>query len=155
MWENKERFLKFFAVSILYQLIVFVGLIFLVIPGIYLALRYQYAQYIIIDDKEISIGKAFKRSAEMTKGLKWRILWLGIVSVGIVILGLLALGFGLLVSIPIAAITNLFVYVYIRKTYHTDYAGGESTEENIVEAEVEDLEDESESVESTPENSEE
>lgn len=140
MWVNKGLFLKFIGVSILYQLIVLVGFIFLIIPGIYLALRYQYAQYIIVDDKGISIGKAFKRSAEITKGIKWRILWLGIVTVGIALLGLLALGVGLLVAIPVAALTHLFVYVYVRKTYHGDFLGEESREEEVVEVEAEPVE---------------
>ena len=144
MWVNKGLFLKFLGVSILYQLIVLVGLIFLIIPGIYLALRYQYAQYIIVDDKGISIGKAFKRSAEMTKSIKWRILWLGIVTIGVALLGLLALGVGLLVAIPVAALAHLFVYVYVRKTYHGDFLGEESaessSEENVVATEVESTE---------------
>ncbi len=140
MWLNKGHFLKFFGVQILYQIIVFIGFIFLIIPGIYLALRYQYAQYIIIDEKDSSIGHAFKRSAEITKGIKWRLIWLGIVTVGIVLLGLLALGVGLFVAIPVAALTHLFVYVYVRKTYHNDFMGeagqSEEMEEKVVEAEV-------------------
>lgn len=139
--SNKGRFLPFLGVSILYQLMVVIGFILLIVPGFYLALRYQYAYYIILDDPKISIGKAFKRSAQMTKGIKWRLLWFGIVSAGVVLLGLLALGVGMLFAVPVAALAQAFVYVQIRKKYHGDFLGEESgeasSEEKVVEAEVE------------------
>ncbi|MBP6925579.1 MAG: DUF975 family protein [Candidatus Pacebacteria bacterium] len=119
--RNKDRLLSFFAVSIIYQILVLIGLILLIIPGIYLAIRYQYATYIIIDDKHISIGKAFKRSAEITKGIKWRIILLACASVGVGILGLLALGVGIFAAAPVIGIARAFVYVQLRKAYHDDF----------------------------------
>ena len=116
----------------MYQIIVLVGLVVLIIPGIYLGIRYQYAQYAILDDRTSSIGAAFKRSAVITKDIKWRLVLLWLASVGVMLLGLLALGIGMLAAAPITALAQAFVYVYIRKTYHGDFQEGET----VVDAEV-------------------
>jgi uncharacterized membrane protein len=144
--RNKDRLISFFAVSIIYQILVLVGLILLIIPGIYLAIRYQYATYIIVDDKHISIGKAFKRSAEITKDIKWRIILLGLASLGVALLGLLALGVGILVAAPVIGIAQTFVYVYVRKAYHDDFIADGHTKMIDVEETEEVTEEENNSV---------
>jgi len=145
MLVNKGRFLKFFGVSILFQIIVVLGFVLLIVPGIYLALRYQYAYYAILDNPEISIGRAFKQSSHMTKDIKWKLFWFGMVSIGIALLGMLALGIGLFVAIPVLGLSQSFVYIHIRKTYHDDFLEKESAEGKVVEAEVEPVEITSES----------
>lgn len=120
MIVNRRRFVPYLFVGILYQVIVFIGFIFLIIPGIYLAIRYQYAKLAIIDDPSLTIGKAFKQSAEMTKGVKWKLFGISFVFLGIGILGLIVLGVGLLVAIPTIAIAHASIF-HVLKKYNQEH----------------------------------
>lgn len=139
VFEHKDRFLQFIGASLLYQALVIVGTFLLVIPGIYMAIRYQYVKFIILDDKNISIKDAFKRSSEITEGVKWRMVLFYIVSVGIGLAGLLVFGAGLLIAIPIVMLANGFVYIHLRKTYHNDFVGGENIK--VIDVEIEEAEE--------------
>jgi hypothetical protein len=49
LFRGYPHFLNYLAASILYGLMVAIGLILLIIPGIYLALKYQFYGYLIVD----------------------------------------------------------------------------------------------------------
>jgi uncharacterized membrane protein len=53
---------------------------------------------------------ALKESARITKGEKWNIFLLVLIFLGINILGVLALGIGLLITAPMSAIGIAYVY---------------------------------------------
>jgi len=112
---DHTRFIwKYLGVSILMFLIVGVGLILLIIPGVYFALKYSFSLVIMLD-KDTSIKEAFKESARITEGVKWKLLAL----VGVIILanlvGVLALVVGLVVSIPVSALAFIAVYKKLSK----------------------------------------
>lgn len=64
---------KYFLGMLAFGLIVLGGLLLLIIPGIYLALRFMFVPILIID-KEISVREAFRQSSLMTSGVKWKLL---------------------------------------------------------------------------------
>ncbi len=113
MWMP-EPFWTYLFGTIVVGLIVFVGVILLIVPGIIFALRYMFVPYLIIDRK-LSIGEALKESARITLGHKWQLLVLVLAIAGINILGVLALVVGLLVSIPVSMLATVHVY---RKLEH-------------------------------------
>ena len=71
-------FWKYLFGGILLILIVVAGLVLFIIPGIYLALRFVFVPVILID-KETTIKEAFKKSTDLTKGTKWKLLGLIII----------------------------------------------------------------------------
>jgi len=95
--------------SVLYILIVVGGLILLIIPGIIWAIKYQYYGYLIVD-KKLSPMDAIRKSGQITKGYKWQLLGFWFAMLGVNILGLLALGIGLLVTIPATIVAQGYVY---------------------------------------------
>ena len=95
LFTPAKHIIPFIIASILYGLIVFVGLLLLIIPGIIWSIRYSQYKFLIID-KELGPIEALKKSAEITRGSKWNIFLLGILLGLINILGVLALGLGLL-----------------------------------------------------------
>jgi len=95
--------------SILYWLIVTIGLVFLIIPGIILAIRYQFFGYYIVD-KEAGVIDSLRLSWNATRGIAGQLFLFDLTLLGIVILGALALGVGLLVAIPVAGIALAFTY---------------------------------------------
>jgi len=89
------KILQYFVVNLVTGLIVIGGLLLLVVPGIYWALKYQYAPLLALD-QDLSVGEALKRSAELTDGVKWGFVTFLIYAIGIGLLGLLALVVGVI-----------------------------------------------------------
>lgn len=102
-------FFKFLAASILNGIIVFIGTLLLIIPGIILSIKLQFYPYLIIDKKMGPI-EALKRSWEITKGVKWNLFLFGLLMALVNLAGFLALIVGLLVTIPTTILATIFVY---------------------------------------------
>ena len=58
--------------------VVVVGLALLVVPGVYLSIRFMFVPILIVD-KELTIKEAFKKSTTLTKGVKWKLLGLALI----------------------------------------------------------------------------
>lgn len=109
LYKHYPLLLNYFLVNLFMGFIVILGLIFLIVPGIYFAMKYYFAVNLVIDKKMGPI-EAMKASSKMTEGIKWRLLGLGLVSLGIIILGLLALGVGFIVALPVVVLADVHVY---------------------------------------------
>ncbi len=69
------RIIFSFLGGIAFSVVVTVGYLLLLVPGIIWSVKYRYVLYLIVD-KRIGIKQAFSDSAAMTDGLKWRIVTL-------------------------------------------------------------------------------
>lgn len=98
-----EQFAYFVLLSFIYPVVVGIGLIFLIVPGIILAIGLYFAQYYIAENRT-GFAEAFRSSWEITKGNRLKIFGFGIVSGLFNLLGLLALGIGLLITIPMTSL---------------------------------------------------
>jgi uncharacterized membrane protein len=108
LWRP-ELFWKYLGTSLLALLIVVVGLVLLIIPGIIAALMLCFSTYLVVDRGMLPVA-ALKESRRLTKGHRWKLLGLfGMIAL-LNILGLVALLVGLLVSIPVTALA--FVHAY-------------------------------------------
>ena len=63
---------KAFIFYVLYIVIVVLGFICLIVPGIIFSLMFSQVYYILCKDPEIGVIDAFKKSAEMMNGHKWQ-----------------------------------------------------------------------------------
>jgi hypothetical protein len=145
--ERKQCYWKFLGASVLYGLIMLScflgGLITIMIVSIgfsiplqssqamvifpiaiiaigfmiMLALKYQFYSYLIVD-KNLGAQESLKESAQMTQGIKWDLLLFGM-TLGLVnVLGFLAFGIGLLVTLPTTLLANAFVYSHLTRGHH-------------------------------------
>jgi len=110
LFTHVEIFWKYLGVYVIYMVAMTVGFILLVIPGIYVALTYGFAPILMLDKKDLKISESFKQSALMTKDIKWKLLGFFVVIILLNILGVIALGVGLLVSVPVTSLA--FVHIY-------------------------------------------
>ena len=111
-WEGlwaPEHFLNMLGATILQSIVVVIGFILLVIPGIIAALMLMFTQLLVVDKKMTPIA-ALKESYRLTKGqlLQLFLFWLAIIVINIV--GLIALVVGLLVTLPVSLIAAAHVY---------------------------------------------
>jgi hypothetical protein len=108
-WENVGRFI---LGTLLYGLIVGVGLILLVVPGIIWGLRYcLYGHYLVTQGA--GPVEALQMSAAATDGHKSELFGLCFASLGVVILGALCLGVGLVWAIPAVNIAWSTVFLQL------------------------------------------
>lgn len=78
-------------------LIIVVGFIFLVVPGVIFAVRLVFVPYLVID-RQMGVTEAISTSWRMTKGRGGTIFLMGLLAVPIFVGGLLALGVGVIIS---------------------------------------------------------
>lgn len=103
-------YLKVVGCQFIYGLAVYGGLIFLIAPGIFFAVRWVFAPIYLIDHPEAGIGEALRASWDKTADHFWPLLGLGIVT------GLIA-GAGLLVCCVGYFFTMTILYVAQVITY--------------------------------------
>lgn len=109
LFAHSRYLLRYIGASLLYSLIVAVGLILLIIPGIYWALKYQFAVYLVVD-RDMGILEALKRSGELTEGVKWPLLGYQVLQLLLNWAGVLFLGIGLLITIPVTMLAYAKIY---------------------------------------------
>jgi len=86
-----------------------VGLLCLLLPGIYLAVAYGFATLFVIDRK-LGVWTALEASRQMITRHWWSIFLMCIIGGLLVVVGFLALGVGLFVAVPL--VIGAFVYAY-------------------------------------------
>jgi uncharacterized membrane protein len=113
LFSQRHVFWNYLGAAILYGLMVAFGLVLFIIPGLYLALKYQFFSYLIVD-KNLGAMEALKKSAVMTEGVKWKLFLFSLAICGLNILGALVFVVGLLVTIPMSTMAFVFVYRTLR-----------------------------------------
>ena len=103
------KFFHFFIAMILYTLIVFVGLLLFIVPGIYWAIKYCLYPFMVLD-KGASGWDALKFSAQATYGYKWDLLGLFAALILLNIAGALLFGLGLFITIPLTWIAQAYLF---------------------------------------------
>lgn len=101
--------LNFVIGSLLYALAVIVGLLLLILPGIYLLVRLQYYSYLLVEHENMTAVEALRKSMEMTRGKFWRLFGFLLIVILVNIIGALLLGIGLFVTVP----TTLMAYAIL------------------------------------------
>lgn len=109
LFTSIDQYLPVLGATMLIGLIVGLGLVLLIFPGIYWAIKYQFVVPLIID-KKLAVFEAMKRSDAMTKGRKMDIFVFDLTMFGVIILGVLALGVGVLVALPVVGLAGIDLY---------------------------------------------
>jgi uncharacterized membrane protein len=110
MLFQTDGFGPYLVASILVGLGVFVGLVACIVPGVILAIMWQFFGYVIVENPTMGPVDAMRRSADITRGNRWPLLGLGLLLIGINILGLLACVIGLIFSYGITVVTLAYTY---------------------------------------------
>ena len=106
---HTQSLINFILTSIISGVIVAIGFVLLVVPGVIFALKLQFAKYLVID-KNMGPVEAIQKSWNMTRKITWNLFLLGLLLMLINILGVIALLVGLFITIPLTMVANAFVY---------------------------------------------
>lgn len=102
-------FIPYLLASLVYGCIVLGGMILLVIPGIIWGIKYGFYPYLIVD-RNLGVIDSLKKSAEITKGVKWDLFVFGILLGLINVAGFFVFFIGLFVTIPMTMLAMAYVY---------------------------------------------
>jgi|SRR5579871_475316 len=98
-----------FVAGVLTGILVGIGFVLLIVPGIFLATRLAFATFFIVDEGAGPI-EAIQRSWDMTRGHFWQLFLFGIVVVILNCLGLLILLVGVLATGAVTLVATAFIY---------------------------------------------
>ena len=100
LFDGYKDFVRVFLAMFLVLLVVVIGTILFIVPGIILALMFSQTEYILKDDKEISAADALMKSMKMMEGHKMELFWLMLSFIGWFLLSCLTLCIGFLFLAP-------------------------------------------------------
>ena len=100
---------KFLAAQILYLLMVVIGLLLLIVPGVYLGVRYALVGFCFADG-ETDLRRCFQQSALLTKSATAGLLRILAALFVFNVLGASLLAVGLFISVPLSALILTDVY---------------------------------------------
>ncbi len=109
LFETIPFVASYLIASIVVGIVVVVGFILLLIPGVYWGARLQFYGWTIID-RRTGPFVSIQDSWEISRGAVLKLIGFWFVLAGINILGFLALGVGLLVTVPLSLVATAHVY---------------------------------------------
>ena len=109
LYAHHPLLFKYFLVNVLIMLAIAAGFILLIIPGFMAAVRYSMAPFLVVD-RGLGPIEAMRKSAEITRGARWRLFVAGFALLGVMILGFMALVIGFLWAFPTAMVAGAFIY---------------------------------------------
>lgn len=110
MFDSFKNYWNAVLASLLVGVIVIIGFILVIVPGIVFACKLAFVPYLVVD-KKMDVITAVKTSWRMVShGRAWKVFLMGLLAIPIVIAGLICLGAGVIISIM--WITNAFASLY-------------------------------------------
>ena len=102
-------FWRYVGATIALMIIVGLGFVLLIVPGIILAVMLYFTTYLVVD-KGMGPIDALKESARITKGNRWNLFLLMLLSIVIVLLGVICFFVGIFVAIPVTLLAIVIAY---------------------------------------------
>lgn len=122
--EPLHLFWKYLAMTVLVLVVVIVGFLLLIIPGIIAGIALSFAAYLVID-RNLGPIEAMKESLRITHGHRWNLFMFGLAVFFLNILGAMFFGIGLLVTVPISALATVHVYRWLLNPEQAEQQGVE------------------------------
>lgn len=107
--QMSRKIFVYFAAKLIYGLIVCAGLLLLIVPGIYLAIRLQF-YYMAIVEEDAGILDSLRRSWEITRGSTLKLFLLMLVQVGLMLAGFALFLIGIFVALPLCGLMSCYAF---------------------------------------------
>ncbi len=115
-----ENYWNIIVVNILCAIIIFIGFILFIIPGIYFLCKLAFVRYLVVEEKMDPIG-AIQESWNMTDGHALTIFLMGLLAIPICIAGILLFGIGV-----------IFSYMWVEATFASLYHAVSSRRKPVI-----------------------
>ena len=118
MFGGFDRFGQAFLASLVMSILVGIGLICLIVPGIILWLMWMMTSLVIAETNQ-DFWTAMQTSASLTKGYKWQLFCLCLAFIPIFLLGLLVFCIGIVISQAVAFTAIALAYRFLQSKHAT------------------------------------
>ena len=108
-----ERFGPYLLTSFLLGLVVTIGFALLIVPGVLLGLAFGFAPFFTADGQNDPV-EAFRASSRLTRGARGQLFTLGLLLFCVNLLGLLALGVGVMVTMPMSVVSVVYAFRHLQ-----------------------------------------
>ena len=109
-----NKFIHYLLTSLFCGLLIMIGLVFFIFPGIYLIVRLMFAQYLVLD-KNIAFFDAIKLSWKMTEDNGLDLFSFLLAMLVLLIIGFFSFVLGLILAIPIIWLATAKLYLVFNK----------------------------------------
>jgi len=113
LFEGGRKFLPAVGATFLYMLMVSVGLLLLIVPGIYLAMRYGHYLTAMVD-RNLGVMDSFAYSSKITTNNRMNLFLLALMTILISLAGCLVLCVGMLFAIPVVMLSWVVAYRWMQ-----------------------------------------
>ena len=114
MFEGFDRFGDAFLAALVTGILISLGTLCFIVPGIILAILWTFT-YPIIGETKLGFWEAMHRSAVLTEGYRWRLFLLALACLLVLILGLLGLCIGVFLALPVCYTAFALAYRFLQK----------------------------------------
>ncbi|MGB1384645.1 MAG: hypothetical protein ACPG66_02105 [Flavobacteriales bacterium] len=111
-FDGFRNYLPTLILTLLVGVIVVVGLVLLIVPGILAAIGLSQAFYVLQDRPDLGAEGALRESWRLTwtNGRMWKVLLMGFLLMFVMLGGMLALGVGVFFAIPLISVAGAGLY---------------------------------------------
>ena len=120
IFDQYSNFMKILFTTILTTVLISIGFVLLIVPGIYLALSYSLVPYLLVERKDLSITEILSTSRKMMKGHKFDFFILGLSFFGWLMLTPFTLGLLNIWLIPYMTVAETKFLVDVMDNYKED-----------------------------------
>jgi len=113
MFSGFDRFGQALAAGLVSTILVGIGLVCLIVPGIILAIMWMFTNLVIAETDQ-DFWEAMQTSAELTKGYRWHLFGLCLAFIPICLLGLLACCIGIVIAEAVAFTATALAYRFLQ-----------------------------------------
>ena len=107
--SQSRKIVTYFVASLIYIIAVSIGIILLLVPGIYLAVRLQFFTQFIVEENR-GITESLKKSWQLTEGQVMPLLLLLLTMIGIALVGCILFFIGIFVAMPLIYMMQCYVF---------------------------------------------
>ena len=123
MFEAFKNYWNAVLASLLVFIIIIVGLVLLIVPGIIFACKLAFTPYLVVDRK-MAVMEALEESWRMTGGHAWKVFLIGLLAIPICIAGLLCFIVGIIISIMWVSLAFASLYHAVSSTGNASIQDG-------------------------------
>lgn len=109
LFDIDRRWISYAFLAIIKGLLIVLGLLCFIVPGVYLAVRWMFAELLVLDQGMRPI-EALRASSKMTEGGRWKLFLFMVVAFFMAMVGTLLLGVGVIVAAIVARFAIIHIY---------------------------------------------
>ncbi len=113
LFGEGKKLLRMVGASILFFLMFYIGLLFLIVPGVYLFLRYGFYMFAIVD-RDLGVMDSFSYSSTLTTNSRMNLFVLFLLGFLMMLAGFLACCVGIFVATPVIYLSLVVAYRWMQ-----------------------------------------